>query len=120
MKRDMELIRQILLAVESWPPEGGDRSFTALSYPKAEIEYNCYQAIQGGLLEGISTDTDDDLMCVVFRLTPEGHDFLNNARNQFIWDEVMAGVRAKGIVSASIDVMKQLLDRSIRNHLNDA
>src|SRR4051812_33843642 len=116
MKRDMELVRKILLAVESWPPEGGDLKFETLGGPSPEIEYNCYQAIKGGLLDG-DYSTADEIMTVVFGLTPAGHDFLDNARNQFVWDDVMAEIKKKGMVSASVDVVKRLLNKQIKKHL---
>lgn len=71
MKRDTELIRRILFAVESWPPEGGGRTFPHLGYPHDDVQYNCYQQIKAGLLEGISSDLDA-LTCVIFWVDSQG------------------------------------------------
>jgi hypothetical protein len=117
MKRDMELIRKILLAVESWPARGGDRTFAALGYPEEEVNYNIDQAIQAGLLQGETLDTMTSMVCLVDGLTPYGHDFLDNARTQYVWDEVMGDIKERGIVSASIDIVKDLLNRALRKRL---
>lgn len=114
MKRDMELVRQVMLAVESWPSEGGDPSFGALKRSDEDIMYNIYQAIKAGLLDGVVSESSDGLFCRVFRLTPEGHDFLDNARNQFVWNEVMDDVKNRGFATASFEVVKRLLDAAVR------
>ena len=116
MKRDMGLIRQILLNVEDWPPNCGTSDIEIVDRSLEEIEYNTYQAIKGGLLEGV-TDDVDELSCVVFGLTPEGHDFLDNARNEFVWDAVFEDCKKKGITSASVDVVKKLLNKKIKKVL---
>ena len=108
MKRDMELIRKILLTIESWPPEGGDRTFAELGRPEEEITYNLYQAIEAGLLQGAVREDSSGMGCVVTNLTPYGHDFLDNARSQYIWDEVMEDIKKRGIV--------QRLDRYRQGH----
>ena len=117
MKRDMELTRKMLLAVESWPPDGGDSRFAELGYPQEAVMYNAYQAIQAGLVEGGIVDSSSGLIGFVTRLTPSGHDFLDNARNQYIWDEVMNDIKERGIVSVSIDIVdivKDMLNKAIR------
>jgi hypothetical protein len=120
MKRDMELVRRILLEVESWPLEGGDQTFTALGCQEKEVEYNVYQAIRSGLLDGIIDDTEratEGFFYNVFGLTPEGHDFLDAAQDQFIWDEVMGEVRKRGVKNTSFDILKRLLDKAVRRKL---
>jgi Hypothetical protein (DUF2513) len=117
MKRNMELIRKILLAVESWPPEGGDPTFTDLGRPEEEVTYNLYQAIEAGLLRGAVHEDSSGMVCVVSNLTPYGHDFLDNARSQYIWDEVMDDIKKRGIVSASVDIVKDMLDKTIRKKI---
>jgi len=52
--------------------------------------------------------------CFVSGLTPAGHDFLENAKNEFIWDEVMEDVKKRGIMNASVDIIKDMLNKAIR------
>jgi hypothetical protein len=118
MKRDMELIRNILLAIESWPPEGGDQTFAELGRPEAVVTYNVYQAIEAGLIRGeVFESSGSGMTCMAIGLTPYGHDFLDNARSQYIWDEVMEDIKKRGIASTSIDIVRDLLDRTIRKRI---
>jgi hypothetical protein len=52
------------------------------------------------------------------RLTAAGHDFADSARRQFICDEVWTTMRERGVVSASIDLLKRLLDEALRKRLD--
>lgn len=119
VKRDMDLIRQIMLAVEAWPPEGGNRGFAAPGRPREEITYNAYQAIEAGLLDGTTVKHSEGMHCAVARHTPAGHDLLDSIRTQFIWDEVKEVVRSRGLLSAGLDVLKRLADTAVRKHLGD-
>ncbi len=122
MKRDMELIRQILLAVEAWPPGGGDYTFPELGRDAADVEYSKHQARRSGLIDGLTLDPDIDAeaegpFTQVYGLTPAGHDFLDQARNPYVWDEAMAAIRDRGFRDASIDIIKGLLDKFARKRL---
>jgi hypothetical protein len=113
----MTLMRKMLLEVEAWPPGGGDQHFSALGQSEEVITYHAYMAIKGGLLDGVFGDDSEGIHCNVFGLTPEGHDFLDSARTGYIWDGVMADLKERGIVSASLDVIKRALDAAIRKRL---
>jgi hypothetical protein len=80
MKPDMDLIRKILLLVEAWPPDGGNSSFPELGYPHDVIIYNVAEAINAGLLDGITEETSDGLDCRVFGLAPKGRESLDDLR----------------------------------------
>ncbi len=119
MKRDLELIRKILLAVEEWPSTGGDQSFESLCAPEEEVTYNVYQAIEAGLLRGKVHEDNEDMICLVNGLTPDGHDFLDNARNKYIWDEVLADCKKRGIKDASLKIIMEYLNKAVRKKLDD-
>ena len=51
-------------------------------------------------------------------LTSAGHDFADSVRAEYIWNEVMADIREKGMVSATLDVLKKMLDKKIRKRLD--
>ena len=118
MKRDLELVRKILLEVEEWPTEGGDRTFASLNCPEDQVTYNVFQAIQAGLLRGEVIEHSEGMDCFVSGLTPCGHDFLDNAKNKYIWDEVMTDAEKRGIKNASLDIIRDLLNATIRKKLD--
>src|SRR6185312_3105592 len=119
MKRDMELIRKMILLMEDnprgWAPDMGFEG-----YSREQIGYHAYLLVDSGLASGDdATSTASSGPDYILRhLTSAGHDFADSARTQYIWDEVMAGMKKKGVVSAALDVVKNLLDAQIKKHLN--
>jgi hypothetical protein len=118
MKRDMALMRKILIAIEEWSADRGNSLFPDLGQPPEVVQYLLYQGIKGGLIEGECTEHSmSGLHCFVTRLTPAGHDFLDSARTPYIWDSVMADFKERGILTASFDAVKKALDAAIRKRL---
>lgn len=119
MKRDMNLIRKMILLMEDnpsgWAPDMGIEGYSA-----EQIGYHAYLLVDSGLASGSDvTDTKSSGPDYILNhLTSAGHDFADSARTQYIWDEVMADMRKKGVVSAALDVVKKLLDARIKKHLD--
>jgi hypothetical protein len=114
----MELIRKLLLAVEDWPATGGDRTFASLGADPEELDYNLHLAKEGGLLEFVTAQNLEGSVFKRMSLTWSGHDFLDAAREQPIWEEVMTSMKTKGIASASLELMKKMLDKALRKRLD--
>lgn len=92
MVRDMELIRRILLNVESGDLYGGIEGYTddAVNYHKALL-------VERGLVVGspiYSTGKDSSLdipdTVIIQKLTWEGHDFIEGISTDTKWDKVKA------------------------------
>lgn len=109
MKRDMELIRKIVLAVE-------DRDENLIKHRKIEgysseqVGYHCHILIQGGLAEGNSYSTNDHRYPYgqPNNLTWNGHEFADLARNQTIWNQTTEIIKKKSD-TVTIGVLMQLL-----------
>ena len=118
MKRDMDLIRKMLLEIEShasgWAP-----NLEIEGYTPDQIGYHSYLIIDAGLATG--DDLTDTVSCgpewKIRSLTAAGHDFTESARNEFVWNEVQEAVKKKGFVSVGLDVLKKLLDKQLRKLL---
>ena len=112
MKRDMELVRELLLSVES------DNDFAPL------VEQHSLEIVLGHLeimmdaklLVGrIYRDTNGDLKSAfVQRLTWNGHEFLDNARNDTAWKNVMEKVKGVG-ATASFEILVELLKSAVKS-----
>jgi Hypothetical protein (DUF2513) len=83
MKRDMNLIRELLLTLEA---AATDRGFSfeegeaeTLKYTLDQIRYNLQQAEEMGLIVVGSKPLNGEWK--ILRLTPRGHDFLESGRN---------------------------------------
>ncbi|NLF00833.1 MAG: DUF2513 domain-containing protein [Anaerolineales bacterium] len=108
MKRDMDLVRRILLAVE----ESQDPTVSYLEldgWSRAEIGYHMELLVEAGYLLGTVTHSKNGpAHYYVQRLTWDGHEFLDLARNQTVWKEAKTSFMEKG-AGLSLDVLKAVL-----------
>ncbi len=84
MKRDMDLIRLLLLQTESGEkPEAMDR------YTEPEILYHFELGIEADLLDCrvVRGAQGDVVGASIRKLTWQGHEFLNSARDNELWNQ---------------------------------
>ena len=111
MKRDIELIRWILLREEtgSPPPE-------LASYDAAAIAYNSVLAIEAGLLRGQIYHEGGSPVPIptVSGVTWIGHDFLDATRDQRIWKKARNRALTLG---TPWDLLREYIDDQARQRL---
>lgn len=97
MKRDFDIIRQLLLDIEQ------SSELVSYSYKEdgEEIIYHLKLLDQAGFIRG-SGDKDG---YSVMRLTWEGHDFLDAIRSDTVWNRTKEKV-SKTVGSASLEIIK--------------
>ncbi len=119
MKRDMELIRKLILKIEDAPGGWAPSDLSIEGYTSEQIGYHSCLIVESGLAIGndITPRGSSGPKYMLSRLTPAGHDFAESSRNQFVWDEVMGDIREKGFPSVAIDLLKKLLDKAVRKKL---
>jgi hypothetical protein len=109
MKRDMDLVREILLALED-----GDTPLVPSQLPDRtpeEVSYHIHLLHEAGLIEGWTSKTlNSPLHAVANRLTWEGHDFLEAAKNDRVWKKAKKIAAEKG-GGLTLEVLKQLLSK---------
>jgi len=112
MKRDMNLIRLLLLRAE------GEEEVDFASYTEEQRIYHSALLVEAGLVDGaIRTDAQGYPNGVAtIRLTWKGHEFLDAARNDSVWQKATGAVRSKGL-SLTFDVLKELLTATIRGQV---
>jgi hypothetical protein len=109
MKRDMELARRILLAVEEAPCDSGgwvDRAIPDAS--EKQVAYHVMLLHQAGLVEATDLSTMRNREWKPKWLTWEGHEFLEASRNETAWKRTLATVGDKG-GGAIFEVVRALL-----------
>lgn len=111
MKRDMELVRKILLAIEK---EG--EAAEVDGYEEEIIQSHVGLLRQAGLVNAIDASSFDGEAYIVRGLTWEGHDFIESARNETVWRKAMQIVVEKG-GGLTLEVMKQLLKKVLSQHV---
>lgn len=99
MKRDWELVRKILIAVEDI--QGHDQQVDGTSIPGHDeplVSYHIYLLKEAGLLEAVcSNPLSRHRTCYAFELTWEGHEFLDQIRPQGVWNKTVGLIREKGL-----------------------
>ena len=97
MKRNMDLIRLLLLRVEATDVlEQPDLKIGG--YDVQETDYNLDLMIQAGLINGSGNWSFGGSYNVAIRgLTWEGHDFLDAVRSDSIWRQAKAWAQGEGV-----------------------
>lgn len=111
MKRDMDLIRSILLDIEE-SPAGEDWDIETIAKDKeaATVAKHLELMIEAGFVKG---KVDSDIGCTEYwvsgiELTWEGYEFLDASRNSEVWKKVKSTVIDSGM-SFSKDVLMSAL-----------
>lgn len=121
MKRDLELVRKLLIFFDEKPGPEHIEIPPISGYDDSTIKYHLVLLHDAGYLrcEPVKSSTSDRTIYVLpFDLTWNGHEFLEKVRDQHIWDEVIRDIKSRGFVSASVDFVKTLADAAIRKRLS--
>ncbi len=114
MKRDMNLIRWLLLETE-----GEDPKPDLSAYTEAQRVYHSALLIEAGLVHGeVILDGDGQPAgTVTLRLTWAGHEFLDAARNDTIWHKAGERIKTSG-VDVTLSLLKEILNQLLKQSLN--
>lgn len=109
MKRDLDLAREILTQIEDhlYDPNG---SFVVKIDGRSmeEVSYHLMLLAEAGYIEASSLPTTDGTIWKARRLTWEGHEFLEAAKDTTRWNSAKALMKEKG-GGMVFEVLKQLL-----------
>src|SRR5262245_43464068 len=106
MKRDMDLIRTILLEMEqNQNPRGG--SVQVRGYSEDQIAYHLKLLKEAGLIDAIDVSSTTGIGFIPISITWRGHDFLESTRNEGVWQKVKAEIKDRGM-SLPFQLIEQL------------
>jgi hypothetical protein len=109
MQRDMDLFRKIALHLEKCDHEVFSTAIEIDGYTKSQICYHCELMKDAGFIAvGSCDDYDGDCEMLIFRLSHRGHDFIDSARSESVWQNAQTQI-GKTIGGASLQVLMQLL-----------
>lgn len=114
MQRNMNLIRQILLGIESAASTRYD--FAVEGVDDLDKWYNIDLLVQANLIQGVEVHWASDgtgPYCHIrglVALTWEGHDFLDAVRDDSVWEQATEKARTSGLdmQGLTFDVIKSL------------
>jgi len=109
MKRDLELVKYILEYFENkqdWKPE---ENLKIDNFDDKLVSYHVDIMYEAGLINGeaITSETGRIYNVLPFRLTWEGHEFLDNIKDKKRWTKIKELVSSKG-GNFSIELIKKL------------
>jgi hypothetical protein len=113
MKRDMNLIRLLLLETEGEEPKPDLSVFS-----EDQRLYHSALLIEADLVHGqiIEDGSGQPASTVTLRLTWAGHEFLDAARNDTIWHKAGERIKKSG-VDVSLSVLKEVLNQLLKQSL---
>ena len=116
MKRDMDLARKILFEMEKRPPlKGTFQQVEVDGYSEEDINYHVMLLDEAGLIKAQNLTSHSGGRYIPLRLTWQGHEFLDAARDDTRWNKTKdAMAKAGGFV---FEVAKALLIEFMKQQL---
>jgi Hypothetical protein (DUF2513) len=109
MKRDMELVRKILLAMEASAHGFAPPDLAIADYDQEVIGHHVWLMEQGDLVTAAATTVYSDLSPVALpaTITWAGHNFLAAVRDETVWAKVKTVLKDRGL-SLPFTVLQEL------------
>ena len=123
MRLDPDLIKKILSVLEETDVDDPNAYLDSLNkiegYSEDQVIYHVRQLISGGYIDGEVIDSIGRQGSGLFirRLSWEGHQFVENSRNDSLWKRSKEIVLSK-VGGVSIDVLAETLKRLVENALS--
>jgi hypothetical protein len=110
MKRDMELVRKILFALEALDDGFAPNDFAVPGYDDDVVAFHAHPMGQAGLLDvsNVTVRKHRGPAAIPNSITCEGYEFLNLARDDARWNRTMGTIKSAA-GSVSVAVLAQVL-----------
>lgn len=108
MKWDMDLARQILLKIEESPYEDAPLDIQVDGFNDEEISYHVLLLGEAQLVEFKKVSQFTHWDCLPTRLTWQGHEFLEAAKSETVWQKAKKYIENRG-GALTLEVAKAVL-----------
>ena len=110
MKRDIDLVRHILLFIEQHEHGTAPRDMAIDGYTEEQIGYHVHLMGQAGLLKvaDVTSFSSTSPEAIPISMLWDGHDFLDAARSETIWNRAKQKL-GSNLTSVPFAVLKALL-----------
>ena len=121
LKRDLDLLRSMLLKMESLDSSYGIirlHTFRELCDDDVVLSLHIQLLLDAGFIEVADSLYADDMVqdFLINRITFAGYDYLDTVRDESIWGEIKKRLASVG-KSASLDIVKALGVAIVKQHL---
>lgn len=109
MKRDMELCRKILFAIEEQYVDVAIHNLKIESYSMEQVAYHCKILHEAGLVSYYNSKYGDNHIqfFAVGSITWNGHEYLDTIRQDSRWNEIKKQIASKSL-PMTIDVITKV------------
>jgi hypothetical protein len=109
MKRDMEIVKKILLRVQERVGARPEQLEGIEGYDENLVQRHVQMLCNAGILECTNyTATGPSLYCQIIDMSWEGHDFLDALQNENVWSRMKSSFSTFEIASMPLEVMKDV------------
>jgi DNA-binding transcriptional ArsR family regulator len=113
MKRDMDLIREVMIEIEKNPDPMTTADIDLTDYSPLEISYHIMLLAEHGFVRAVDFSSNDGLEWKAMRLTFDGHEFLDAARSDTVWRTAKEKiVSATGVIT--LEALKVMMPRVMK------
>ena len=113
MRRDMDLAREIVLALEGHDSYTGFQNIGVEGYTEDQVSYHVMLLNEAGLIEAVDLSTMSGVSWKPVRLTWEGHEFLDASRDESRWSKAKSALAKVG-GGLAYEVLKDFLISSMK------
>ncbi len=118
MKRDMDLLRNILFDIEEHQYCNEPLNIEIEDVSKDEIMYHVMLLEDAGLIRALNASSLNDFEWIPMNLTWKGHDFVEAARNDDRWNRAKKIISEKGgglVFNVLNNLLIKLLNDQVMN-----
>ena len=108
MKRDFELVRKILFKVEALPAGEIIEDLSVENYDDDTVSEHTKLLIEANLIQGRVLEYEHGTLITVQRLTWDGHDFIEAAAKDTLWEKAKSKIKEAGS-AMTVEVLKEAL-----------
>lgn len=118
MKRDLDLIRSILLSIEANAHGFAADRPVIDGYTEEQIGYHVYLMGQAGLITVVDATTlsDQSPSAIPLSITWAGHEFLDSVKDEALWKKAKSMV-LKPAAGVAFDVLVEWVKAEAKQHL---
>jgi len=114
MKRDLDLIREIMLKIEAdQKPDGHPKRIEIADCSADEISYHIGLLAEAGLIHAATLSGDDRREHYATGLTWQGHEFLDAIRDNNAWNRIKT--KLANVAGAAVPVILEKLVNLVTN-----